>query len=166
MGDSRRGASRRMGMVLAVALCAAARLAAQEAPVTPVAPGDSLRLRLEAPETVAAGDPVRLRLVVENVGDAVVPLYLTGRPVAVDVEVLDEDGGLVWRLLEGQVVSMVLQIRELDPGERLDFEAVWDQRTNAGRQVPPGVYRVRGLVPTDQRTPLATPYVTVVITEG
>lgn len=164
MGDSRRGAARRVGTMLAVVLCGTGPLAAQEAPMTPVAPGDSLRLRLEAPDTVAVSDPVRLRLVVENATDAVVPLYLTGRPVAVDVEVLDEDGALVWRLLEGQVVSMVLQIRELDPGERLAFEAVWDQRTNAGRQVPPGVYRVRGLLPTDQRTPLATPYVELVIT--
>jgi hypothetical protein len=127
---------------------------------------DSLDLVVEVPERVGAGEAVPIRLVVENASGDAVTLYLTGRPIAFDVEVTDASGEVVWRRLEGQVASMVLQIRELAAGERLVFEAVWDQRTSAGRLVPPGAYRVRGVLPTDAREPLMTPYADLRIGEG
>jgi hypothetical protein len=127
---------------------------------------DSLRFVVEVPERVDAGEAVRVRLVVENVSAAGVTLYVTGRPVAFDVEVRDDADRLVWRRLEGEIVSMVLQIRELAAGERLVFETEWDQRTRAGQLVPPGAYRVRGLLPSDVPEPMVTPAAALRIGEG
>jgi hypothetical protein len=151
-------------------LTACVIFAAPPAPATEASmnqvPPDSLHFVVEVPERVDAAETVPIRLIIENTSETGVTLYLTGRPVAFDVEVTDAAGEIVWRRLEGEVVSMVLQLRELAPGERLVFETEWDQRTSAGRLVPPGAYRVRGLLPTDQREPLATPYVDLQIVQG
>jgi hypothetical protein len=37
----------------------------------------------------------------------------------------------------------------LDPGKSLVFREVWKQRTDAGRPVEPGEYRIRGVLLTD-----------------
>jgi hypothetical protein len=116
-----------------------------------------VRLQVEVPERVTAGEPVAILLTVENVSARPVTLYLTGRPVAFDVVVTDLESEPVWRRQGEQVASMVLQLRELAPGERLTFETTWDQRTDAGERVSPGTYTVRGLLPTDGPTPLETP---------
>jgi hypothetical protein len=122
-----------------------------------------VRLRIQVPERVTAGDPVVMVLAVENVSGRPVTLYLTGRPVAFDVVVDDADGATMWRRQGEQVATMVLQLRELAPGEALTFETTWNQRTDTGKRVPPGAYTVRGLLPTDGPTPLATPAARLVI---
>ncbi|MGH7751723.1 MAG: hypothetical protein ACREN5_02815, partial [Gemmatimonadales bacterium] len=63
---------------------------------------------------------------------------------------------VVWRRLEGQVVSAILAVRQLEPGTTLEFEDVWPQVSNSGEAVPPGDYRVTGALPTDAPEPLQT----------
>jgi hypothetical protein len=118
---------------------------------------DSMTLELSAPHEVRAGEPVALAIRLTNTGKEPMTLYLRGRPIAFDLIVTDARGKIVWRRLENAVTSMVLQVRELPPGETLTFEDVWTQRTNAGALVQPGEYRVKGEVLTDTDTPLKTP---------
>jgi hypothetical protein len=109
--------------------------------------GSDIHLQLLAPARVHQGEPVRLTLRIVNAGDRPATVYLQGRPPAFDVTVHEALGRQVWRRLEGATVAMVLGIRELAPGEWLEFEDTWRQTDAAGRAVPPGRYRLTGLLP-------------------
>lgn len=136
----------------------------QEDPAQP-APSDSLRLLLELPERVPPGRAVPITLVVENLTDRPLDLYLRGRTIAFDLTVRRADGGVVWRRLEDEVIPAILRIETLQPRGRLELRAEWDQRTNAGEPVPPGDYEVQGELLTEQ-DPLATPHVRLRVTGG
>lgn len=101
------------------------------------------------PREAARGVPVRIHLRLVNPSDQPANLALQGRPAAFDIVVTDRKGGPVWRRLEGEVVVAVLQLRSLGPGEAVEFEAMWDQRDQAGVPVPAGEYLVTGQVPSD-----------------
>lgn len=131
----------------------------------PATVSDSLRLWLELPEQVSAGEPVPVTFRVENISDGPLDLYLTGRPIAFDLIVEDEGGTVVWRRLEDQVIPAILRIETLAPGERLELDDTWDQRSNAGEPVAPGAYTVRGELLTEQE-PLVTPAVPLRISSG
>jgi hypothetical protein len=118
---------------------------------------DSMTLSLSVPGEVPHGAPVSLTLRATNHGARPATLYMRGRPPAFDVVVTDARGRVVWRRLRGATISMVLQVRELAPGESLEFTDQWNQRTNAGEPVPPGVYHVTGRLLTDTDHPLEAP---------
>ncbi len=109
--------------------------------------GSGIQLRLLAPARVVVGEPVPVTLRIENAGGRPATLYLQGRPPAFDITVHDASGRQVWRRLEGAIVAMVLGIRELAPGESLELEDIWRQTDAAGHPVPPGRYRLTGLLP-------------------
>ncbi len=123
--------------------------------VTSAAP-DSLRLELLLQPRVRAGEPVRLELRAENVAPRAVDLYLRGRTPTFDVVIARAGGGVVWRRLEGEIIPAIVGLRALRPGERLQVEATWDQRTNGGEAVEPGDYVVEGSLLTDGE-PLRAP---------
>lgn len=109
--------------------------------------GSDLELQLLAPARVHQGEPVRFTLRIVNVGDRPATVYTQGRPPAFDLLVHDASGRRVWRRLEGAAVAMVLGVRELAPGESLDFADTWPQTTAAGVLAPVGRYRLTGMVP-------------------
>lgn len=115
----------------------------------PPAPSDSLRLSLEMPERVSAGARAPIVLVVENVTDRPLDLYLRGRTIAFDLIVTAPDGAVVWRRLEDEVIPAIVRIETLPAGGRLELRGDWDQRTNAGVPVAPGEYLVRGELLTE-----------------
>jgi len=84
-----------------------------------------------------------------NDGSVPVDVPLQGRPVAFDVSVTRPDESLVWRRLEGEVVTAILQLRSVPAGDTLVFQANWDQRDAADLPVPPGEYLVTASVPSD-----------------
>jgi len=106
-----------------------------------------IRIDLLAPARAHPGEPVPFTLHLSNAGDRPAPVYLQGRPPAFDLVVQDEVGRMVWRRLAGSTRLMVLGVRELGPGESLDFADAWSQQDQSGRQVPPGPYRLAGIVP-------------------
>jgi len=108
---------------------------------------------------VRIGEPVPITLRLTNTNDRPVELHLQGRQIAFNIIVAREDGTVVWRRLEGEVVLGILQIRTLAPGEVLELTDVWRQRSKSGRPVEPGVYAIQGALPTDEPEPMRTPTV-------
>ncbi len=114
-----------------------------------------LRIWLTAPESARAGSTFSIAIIVKNVGEAVLDLYLRGRDIAYDILVKDATGQVVWRRLQDEIIPGVIQLRALAPGEVLELSHEWNQRTRAGNLVEPGQYMVEGLVLTDGPIPLA-----------
>jgi hypothetical protein len=117
---------------------------------------DSMRFEIVLPDSVRLGEPVPVSLRLTNTGREQLTVYLQGRPIAFDVTVRRLDGTIVWRRLEGEVVSAILAVRQLEPSASLEFEEVWPQVSNTGEAVPPGDYRITGALPTDAPEPLQT----------
>jgi Intracellular proteinase inhibitor len=109
--------------------------------------GSSIRLQLLAPARVKHGEPVPFTLHIVNAGDRRATLYLQGRPPAFDLLVQDDAGRMIWRRLAGATRLMVLGVRELGPGDALDFGDVWPQQDEAGRPVAPARYHLTAIVP-------------------
>jgi hypothetical protein len=106
---------------------------------------------------------VPLVFTVTNVGRTALTLQLLGRTPSADFRISDSRGRLVWSRLRGQTLLGALRLFPLDAGKRLSFREVWNQRTDAGRQVAPGGYLVRGVLLTDDPKGLASPPVRLVI---
>lgn len=128
------------------------------------AAGDSLDLSIHVPERVPMGEGVPITVRVRNRTDRPLDLHLVGRTIAFDIVVTAENGAPVWRRLEGQAVQSILQLRTLAPGEVLELSDRWDQRGSGGSPVAPGLYRVQGMILTDEPEPLRTPVVRLQIT--
>lgn len=110
---------------------------------------NSMTLELVLPDSAHLGDPVPMTLRVMNTGSKQVKLYTQGRPTAFDIVVSRPDGTPVWHRLNHALVTSVLQIRKLRPGEVLEFTDSWNQRDDRHQAVPAGEYRVTGILPTD-----------------
>jgi uncharacterized protein (DUF58 family) len=116
----------------------------------------SMTLQIVLPASVRAGEAVPITLRLRNTAQSPATVYLQGRPVAFDIIVSRHDGAVVWRRLEGAVVSAVLQVRSLAPGEVLEFSDSWPQQSNLGKSIGPGEYLVAGVLPTDPPAELRT----------
>lgn len=110
---------------------------------------DDLELELALPPAVRAGVAVPITMRVRNRGADPRDLYLLGREPTLDVIITRANGDTVWQRLKGEVLPALLAVRTLAPGERLEVEARWDQRTQAGAAATPGAYVARGLLLTD-----------------
>jgi hypothetical protein len=120
-------------------------------------PPPQLRISLTAPESVTLGSIVPIVIHLENVGETPLELYLRGRTIAYDVVIEDATGEVVWRRLEGEIIPGIIQIKVLDSGEVLELSHGWDQRSNRGYAIEPGLFTVRGSVLTDSPEPIVSP---------
>jgi hypothetical protein len=102
-------------------------------------------LSLEAPDEVEAGQAVNLKLIWRNLTDHPVELTLGGRP-AYDFVVTSEEGKEIWRWLAGQAVQDILELRTVDPSQKLEFILEWQPVDQAGTALPPGSYLVQGIL--------------------
>jgi hypothetical protein len=102
-------------------------------------------LSLEAPDEVEAGQTVNLKLIWRNLTDQPVGLTLGGRP-AYDFVVTTNEGKQIWRWLEGEVVQQILEIKTVDPGQKLEFTLEWQPVDQAGAPLAPGRYLVHGIL--------------------
>ena len=112
-------------------------------------PVEGVQVRLDVPDTVASGEMVPMTLRLTNTSAVVRELYLRGRDVAFDIVITDPTGDEVWRLLKGDPIPAILQLRTLKPGETLELRHEWHQRARGGDPVPDGAYTVRAEVLTD-----------------
>jgi hypothetical protein len=122
---------------------------------------DSMRVEIVVPPKVAVGVPVPIAIRIGNTAARPIELHLQGRTVVFDLTVSRGDA-LVWRRLEGEAVTAILQLRVLAPGEVLELKDTWQQTDGTGRPVGPGTYSVTGMVPTDA-APLRAGPVTLTI---
>jgi hypothetical protein len=113
----------------------------------PVPAPAPLLLRVDLPDVVPSGMPLPFRLALGNRGRVPIQVELGGRPVAFDLIIRDEAGEVVWRRLQDVSVEATILIRTLAGGEVVSFEDHWDQRDSTGTIVPPGVYRIQGILP-------------------
>ena len=123
--------------------------------VMPAMVSDSVRVRLEVPERVDTGEPVRIFLRLDNISDRTLDLYLRGRAIAFDVVIAQEDGTVLWRRLNDEVIPAILRIETLQPGAAIELEHTWDQRASGGTPVSAGEYMIRGEILTEA-APLVT----------
>jgi hypothetical protein len=100
---------------------------------------------------------VPLVFTVTNAGRTPLTLQLLGRTPTADFRISDSRGRLVWSRLRGQTLLGALRLFPLDAGKSLPFREVWNQRTDAGHQVVPGEYLVRGVLLTDDPEGLPSP---------
>lgn len=108
------------------------------------------------PPEVRAREPVPITLRLTNTSRRAVTVNLQGRPVAFDLIVTRLDGTLIWRRLDRAFISAILQVREIAPGEVLEFSDTWSQQNNGGEKVEAGEYVVRGVLPSDPPAELRT----------
>ena len=94
---------------------------------------------------------------VSNAGTASVTLQLLGREPTADFVVFDAQDRVVWSRLRGRTMLGALRLYPLAAGKRLSFKHRWDQRSDAGKPVPAGVYLIRGVLLTDAPGGLASP---------
>jgi hypothetical protein len=81
---------------------------------------------------------------------------LQGRPTAFDILITQPDGAPIWHRLNRAVITSTLQVRVLPSGDIIEFTDHWSQQNDSGQAVPPGDYRVTGLLPTDAPARLRT----------
>ncbi len=124
-----------------------------------------LGLELLVPEKLARGAAVTITLRIHNRTKRHLDLTLRGRAVTFDVEVARATGPVVWRMLEDEIVPAIALLRTLDPDERIELQAQWDQRTSEGRLIEPGDYAARGLLLLEGGS-LGTPWSPIHIEDG
>ncbi|HOB89227.1 MAG: LysM peptidoglycan-binding domain-containing protein [Bacillota bacterium] len=90
--------------------------------------------------TFSRGEPVRLSLSKTNV---------TGSPVSITYRgsqrydfIVTRAGREIWRWSEGRFFTFAIETISVAPGERLLHIQIWNQTTNRGVPVSPGVYTV------------------------
>jgi hypothetical protein len=127
-------------------------------------PAERLELVAEFPDSVWAGDPVPLRLVLANNGTATVDLELERgvgprAQTVFDFRILDSHGTVVWKRIvfpppDPRLDIVVVGVGEearINPGGRLVWWAVWNQRDLKGNPVAPGTYTIIGILPRAPR---------------
>jgi hypothetical protein len=114
--------------------------------------GNSLDFTIAAPAAVRRGDSVSITLRLANQSGEPTEVYLLGRTPAFDIVVQDKRGQEVWRRLAGETVPSILQVQTLGPGAALEWRDRWLPAA-AGR------YRMQGVLPSDDRKSLRTPWV-------
>jgi hypothetical protein len=123
----------------------------------------SLTLELTAPAQIQAGQPLPLKLAITNNGKEPAELELGGRPPHVFI-VMTSAGTEVRRWSEREAVQMVLELRTLKPGERLEYDVEWIATDKDSKPLPPGSYLVRGVLNVNPPDKLETTPKEVVIT--
>ncbi len=89
------------------------------------------------------GEEVSMSLTLINCGDNVSRhFYPTSQRY--EFIVVDENGVEVWRWSDANASEQVKGKEEIQPGEKVDYREVWDQKDSKGEQVPPGRYKVSG----------------------
>jgi Intracellular proteinase inhibitor len=117
-------------------------------------PSSPLQFTASAPASARVGQRVLITLHLHNPTDRPVDAHFLGRTVAFDIVVLDARGDTVWRRLGEEAVPSILQIRTLAGGETMKWSDHWTPAA-------PGLYRIQGVLPSDDPEPRRTPSVEI-----
>lgn len=111
---------------------------------------------------VRSGDSLHITVTVQNAGRERRTVEATSGCFT-DYELLDMAGQVVTR--SGQVCAAVMSRRELAPGEAMSESFVWVPGGRGMPAVPPGSYRLRGLL-LQRGDTLISPLVALVVEGG
>jgi hypothetical protein len=112
-------------------------------------------LSLEAPDEVEEGQTINLKLIWRNLTDKPIELTLGGRP-PYDFVVTTNEGKEIGRWLAGQTVQDILEIKTVDPGQKLEFMLEWQPMDQAGAALAPGRYLIYGILNLEPPAALKT----------
>ena len=98
-----------------------------------------------------------LRMVVENVSDKLLPFRFTSSQTYDFTVQSLSTGKEVWRWSNGNFFTQVMRSDSIRAGGQWQFDEVWDGKDNDGAPLPPGQYRVYGILkasPSIQASPV------------
>ena len=107
------------------------------------------------PNRIRAGESTPITLRVTNPAAHAIDVYMRGRSPTFDVIIARDDGAIVWRRLQNEIIPAIALVQSFKPFEQLELSAQWNGRDNAGALVDPGKYSARGLLLVEG-TPLET----------
>jgi len=93
---------------------------------------------------------------VRNPTEHAIDLILRGRTATFDIIVARDDGVIVWRKLEDEIIPAILRVRTIAPAERFELTTAWNQRTGNDEYAEAGIYVAHGLLLVEGE-PLKTP---------
>lgn len=93
--------------------------------------------------TYAQGEPVRMSLTKTNITTG--PVAITYRSSQRFDFIVTRDTREIWRWSAGKFFTFAIERVTLPPGENLVFRYTWDQTTNEGVPVGPGVYTITAI---------------------
>ena len=71
---------------------------------------------------------------------------MRGRSPTFDVIIARDDGAIVWRRLQNEIIPAIALVQFLKAAGQLELSAEWDGRDNKGSLVSPGNYFARALL--------------------
>ena len=71
---------------------------------------------------------------------------MRGRSPTFDVIIARDDGAIVWRRLQNEIIPAIALVQFLKAAGQLELSAEWDGRDNKGSLVSPGNYSARALL--------------------
>ena len=113
----------------------------------------AFRGKVYVPLQATYGQPIPVRMAVRNTSDRPVWLETGDSAYAFDIVVTDSAGAEVWSRLRSRradAIPAIIRSHPIAPGDSVLYTDWWDQRTNAGKQVAPGLYRIRGVLDTHE----------------
>lgn len=106
---------------------------------------DGMRLKMEIPqEKFKKGEKVKVKMTLKNTGNETKVLTYPSSQ-RFDISVNDKKDKEVWRWSDKQAFAMLVEEEEIKPGETESGAIVWKQKGTGGKQVPPGVYQIKGV---------------------
>ncbi len=98
----------------------------------------------DQPSGVPFGEPLSIALSVINVSERQVErTYYSGQRY--DFIVLDDTGNVVWRWSRDMAFTQAIIEVAFEPGQKVTYSEVWNQKTDSGEQVEPGTYELQAL---------------------
>ena len=133
-----------LASTLVLATCGRDRSAASAVEQDTAATAGPVVLLLDVPPRARIGVEVAIAATLVNRGDASESVPAAGP----DIVITRADGTEVWRRSRHAPRASATPAAALKPREMRGSGYTWDQRDDAGRQVPPGTYHVRATIPS------------------
>jgi hypothetical protein len=103
---------------------------------------------------------LKITFTIVNTSDRLLPFkFSSGQNF--DLVVVNASGNEVWRWSRDQYFTSVVRSEALRPQGSWKYEATWNHSDNSGNAVPPGEYRLRGVVASEP--PLESGYLSYTI---
>jgi hypothetical protein len=104
-----------------------------------------LELKLQIEPSIQMGQELELGLMLKNICNQALTMYLGGSP-AYDFVITDSEGIEQWRWSEGKAIAMSLMVLPLEPIKEYYFEDSWDLIRKSGEPIQSGHYTLQGFL--------------------